>query len=141
MVTPPRRRQERKKGASLAASFRRYCYLSHAGRAAFALAIVGLPPPASCRDGTIKRVWAREGPRAAKLWRQLPNSHGGRDPSRLNIALSLFFRPLPPLWGAVESTFYCCGGRRRRRGGGEPQLLLTPVAEAGAGIHHFGQYL
>ena len=40
----------------------------------------GSPPPASCRDGTKKRVWAgeaREGPRAAKLWRQLPNSHGG----------------------------------------------------------------
>ena len=59
--------------------------------------------------------------------------------SRLNIALSLFFFALSLLCGALLNRLFIvavAGGG----GGGDPQLLLTPVAGAGEGIHHFGQY-
>ncbi len=104
-----------------------------AGQAAFALAIVGIsPPPLPAETGQKKRVWAgeaREGPRAAKLWRQLPNSHGGREGSRLNIALSLFFAP-SLLCGALLNRLFIVAVAG---GGGEEEGALAHPGSRGRG--------
>ncbi len=113
----------------LAASFRRYCYLSQCRAGGLCLGHCGAlpPPPLLPAETGQKREFGLERLEKDPVRRncggnyRIPMEGEG---SRLNIALSLFFRPLTPLWGAVESTFYCCGGRRRRRRG--PPTLAHP---------------
>ena len=112
-----------------------------AGQAAFALAIVGISPPPLPAETGQKREFGLERLEKDPVRRncggnyRIPMEGEG---SRLNIALSLFFA-LSLLCGALLNRLFIvavAGGG----GGGDPQLLLTPVAGAGAGIHHFGRY-